>query len=173
MKIEEFVQKSEGVWKSMRSSHSLSFQQFEQIKSLIKIERVSINSREIKSLIIKSSVTSDNLCCPFKIAWSSESDWEENESTSGECFCLPINQEKNKGQIVRSTGYAENIPCLSDYEFLTDNTFILKTIYDQSIVEERIWFISNNLRCRSSTISTSKGTGILQISFASELRQTS
>ena len=73
--------------------------------------------------------------------------------------------------MIRSIGYTESIQCLSNYEFLTDNTFILKTKYDQSIVEERIWFVSENLRCRSSVIRTSEGSVVIQVSFASEVRQ--
>ena len=66
---------------------------------------------------------------------------------------------------------AEEESAISEYLFLGDGTFILKTQYGQSIAEERIWFASDNLRCRSSIIKTSSGTGILQTSFASEVRK--
>ena len=56
-------------------------------------------------------------------------------------------------------------------EKLEDDTFILTTQYGQSIAEERIWFVSENVRCRSSVLRTSAGSGILQTSFASEIRR--
>ena len=40
-----------------------------------------------------------------------------------------------------------------------------------SIPEERIWFVSEHVRCRSSVLCTSEGSGVLQTSFASEVRR--
>ena len=37
MNIEEFFLKSVGEWNSMRSGHSLAFQEFEEIRSKVKI----------------------------------------------------------------------------------------------------------------------------------------
>ena len=76
----------------------------------------------------------------------------------------------SSGYIIRSIGYTENIPALSKYYFLNDGTFNLQTNYKLSISEERIWFASKNVRCRSSVVYASKALGILQTSFASEIR---
>ena len=56
---------------------------------------------------------------------------------------------------------------------LSDGTFLLTTQYEQSIAEERIWFVSEHVRCRSSVLRTSAGSGVLQTSFASEVRRLS
>ncbi|NCY13111.1 MAG: phycobiliprotein lyase, partial [Synechococcaceae bacterium WB8_1A_041] len=45
------------------------------------------------------------------------------------------------------------------------------TKYGQSIAEERIWFVSDNIRCRSSVLKTASGAGVLQTSFSSEVRR--
>ena len=50
---------------------------------------------------------------------------------------------------------------------------MLNTRYGQSIAEERIWFVSEHVRCRSSVLRTSEGSGVLQTSFASEVRRLS
>ena len=51
MHIEEFFLKSVGEWNSMRSGHSLAFQEFEEIRSKIKIiPSKSDDSRVIKFL---------------------------------------------------------------------------------------------------------------------------
>ena len=108
--------------------------------------------------------------------WSAESDWEPDdpsEVSSGSCVIIPIPKDTHSGKLLRSIGYAESIAAESDYRFLDDGTFILKTHYDQSIAEERIWFVSDHVRCRSSVLKTSEGTGILQASFASEVRKIS
>ena len=47
MQIEEFFIKSIGEWNSMRSSHSLAFQEFEEIRSTIKIVQFAYISWEV------------------------------------------------------------------------------------------------------------------------------
>ena len=87
------------------------------------------------------------------------------------CIIIPLPESDASGKLLRSVGYAESVPAESHYKFLEDGTFTLTTQYDQSIAEERIWFISENVRCRSSALKTSAGFGILQTSFASEVRK--
>ena len=60
---------------------------------------------------------------------------------------------------------------ISRYKLLDENSMFLETSYESTIVEERIWFLSNNVRCRSSGIKTGNGNGILQTSFASDIRK--
>ena len=73
--------------------------------------------------------------------------------------------------LIRSLGYAESQIAKSSYEFSSDGTLVMETRYEQSIAEERIWFVSENVRCRSSILKTSEGSGILQTSFASEVKE--
>ena len=96
---------------------------------------------------------------------------DPNDVASGQCIIVPIPNNEQSGILLRSVGYAESIAARSEYNFLDDGTFVLKTKYDQSIAEERIWFISENVRCRSSVLKTSEGSGILQTSFSSEVRR--
>ena len=89
------------------------------------------------------------------------------------CLIVPIPSDDSKGVLLRSVGYAEAAPAESSYSFLSDGTFLLTTQYEQSIAEERIWFVSEHVRCRSSVLRTSAGSGVLQTSFASEVRRLS
>ena len=54
MQIEQFFLKSVGEWNSMRSGHSLVFQEFEEIRSRVKIIPIKNND----SRVIKLSFTS-------------------------------------------------------------------------------------------------------------------
>lgn len=175
MNIEQFVAQSLGVWRSMRSGHSLAFQQFEDVLSEISIEGISDTDPIISETIKASSFGKDTTHqSAFKMEWNAESDWEPddpNEVSSGSCVIIPIPSNSHSGHLLRSVGYAESIPAESSYSFLSDGTFILTTQYEQSIAEERIWFVSQHVRCRSSVLKTSAGSGILQTSFASEVRK--
>ena len=177
MDIEQFVAQSIGDWRSMRSGHSLAFQQFEDVLSEISINNFTENKDQLQALIASSSQPNDShYVSPFSMQWSAESDWEPDdpsEVSSGSCVIIPIPMDDRTGKLLRSVGYAESVPAESEYCFLDDGTFILKTHYDQSIAEERIWFVSEHVRCRSSVLKTSEGSGILQASFASEVRKIS
>ena len=177
MTIEQFVAQSSGKWRSMRSGHSLAFQQFEEVLSEVTIEEIDKENTAVKQLIESSIIANQDehlVTSPFRMEWCAESDWEPedpSEVSSGSCIIVPLAKDKSSGTLIRSVGYAESESAISEYSFLDDGTFTLTTHYEQSIAEERIWFVTENVRCRSSVLRTSAGSGILQTSFASEVRR--
>lgn len=177
MTIEQFVAQSSGKWRSMRSGHSLAFQQFEEVLSEVTIEAISKDDSAVKQLLESSLANKHNLetiSSPFKMEWCAESDWEPDdpsEVSSGSCIIIPLVKDISSGTLIRSVGYAEAEAAISEYNFSNDGTFTLTTNYEQSIAEEKIWFVSENVRCRSSVLRTSAGSGVLQTSFASEVRR--
>ena len=177
MTIEQFVAQSSGKWRSMRSGHSLAFQQFEEVLSEVTIEAISKDDSAVKQLLESSLANKHNLetiSSPFKMEWCAESDWEPDdpsEVSSGSCIIVPLVKDISSGTLIRSIGYAEAEAAISEYNFSNDGTFTLTTNYEQSIAEEKIWFVSENVRCRSSVLRTSAGSGVLQTSFASEVRR--
>ena len=176
MNLQSFVERSEGQWRSMRSGHSLAFQQFEEVLSQITIEQLPIDDEQVRALIEASPSITSAPQCPFRMEWSAESDWEPDdpsEVSAGSCILVPIPTDQTQGLLLRSVGYAESEQAVSHYQFLSDGTFVLSTKYGQSIAEERIWFVAEHVRCRSSVLRTSEGSGVLQTSFASEVRRLS
>jgi phycoerythrin-associated linker protein len=177
MTIEQFVAQSSGKWRSMRSGHSLAFQQFEEVLSEVTIEEIDKENTAVKQLLESSIISNQDdhlVTSPFRMEWCAESDWEPedpSEVSSGSCIIVPLTKDNCSGKLIRSVGYAESEAAISEYHFLDDGTFTLTTQYEQSIADERIWFVSENVRCRSSVLRTSAGSGILQTSFASEVRR--
>lgn len=174
MNLQSFVERSEGQWRSMRSGHSLAFQQFEEVLSRITIERLDLNDERVINLIESEPSLEGIPDCPFRMEWNAESDWEPDdpsEVSAGSCILVPVPSSETSGVLLRSVGYAEAEQASSKYEFLSDGTFVLSTKYGQSIAEERIWFVAEHVRCRSSVLRTSEGSGVLQTSFASEVRR--
>ena len=175
MNIEQFVAQSEGKWRSMRSGHSLAFQQFEDVLSNVEITRIKTTDTDIAQLLVSSNLDPGRqITSPFRMSWAAESDWEPDdpsEVSSGSCLIVPLPIDETRGILLRSVGYAEAATAESTYAFLSDGTFVLNTAYEQSIAEERIWFVSEHVRCRSSVLRTSAGSGVLQTSFASEVRR--
>ncbi len=177
MTIEQFVAQSVGQWRSMRSGHSLAFQQFEDVLSEISIKHIDKQDSTVQDLLsttASNQALSSDVVAPFRMEWSAESDWEPEDPSqvsSGSCIIIPLKTNDYSGLLIRSVGYAESELAESTYQFLDDGTFLLTTHYEQSIAEERIWFVSDNVRCRSSVLKTSAGSGVLQTSFASEVRR--
>ena len=66
MDIEQFVAQTEGEWKSMRSAHSLAFQQFEDVLSEIYVQKISeLNSDLQKILKTESDLSLSDIKSPF------------------------------------------------------------------------------------------------------------
>ncbi len=174
MIIDRFVERSQGSWRSMRSAHSLAFRQFEEVLSDINIERLAVDNTAVTKYLAEESILPSHVTSPFQMSWEADSDWEPEDPSavsSGTCILIPVPLTEREGKLLRSVGYAEAEPATSTYHFLDDDTFILHTSYGQSIAEERIWFVSDHVRCRSSVLRTSAGSGVLQTSFASEVRR--
>ena len=173
MNIEEFFLKSVGEWNSMRSGHSLAFQEFEEIRSKIKIVRSKRNDSRVIKFLKDNLITTNAVNKAFLINWEAKSEWgEENqkENSSGESILVPIEISKTEGKIIRSVGYTEAVQVVSLYKILDDGTLIIYSDYSHTCTEERIWFVSNNLRSRSSVTRAIDSSAILQTSYASEIR---
>ena len=169
MEIEEFVSTSIGKWTSMRSGHSLAFKQFEEVISEITIDSVEVSNKELSELVTISGYLPKEIQSPFSVHWEAHSNWNDDKS-KGFSLILPIPETTKEGKMIRSLGYTENISVISNYKFSNDGTLTLTSKYSNTIAEEKIWFTSQNLRCRSSVLRSSNSKAILQTSYASEIR---
>ena len=71
MNIEQFVAQSLGEWRSMRSGHSLAFQQFEDVLSEISITEIDIDNKAIKEAIQNSSQPDNSsYIAPFPVSYT-------------------------------------------------------------------------------------------------------
>ncbi len=173
MDIETFVERSLGRWRSQRSSHNLAFQHSEEVLSTVDIVPVAASDESVIELCNAQGFESAAAVAPFHMAWQGESDWDDDEKTEGSCLLVPIADPEgapNCGKLLRSTGYAEEMPAVGEYRFTEEGVFVLITPYNRASAEERIWFGTPNLRFRVSMIRTSDGQGVLTASFASEIR---
>ena len=170
--IEAFVAQSFGSWSSRRSGHNLAFRHVEEIASDIHIAPIEQSDPQLDQLLRVNGVDASSICCPFRMSWAGSSDWDEDATSSGTCLLAPVPETPTTGRLLRSQGYAEQIPAVGTYRFSDDGTFILVTPYEAASAEERIWFATNDLRLRVSMMRTASGRGVIQASFSSEIRQT-
>ena len=169
--IKEFIAKSIGEWKSIRSTHTLAFQEFENTNSNLIISHQDIESQEV--LEIKKRFTfSQDLSFAIKISWKSISEWTtENKSQESQTILIFVPKDEHTGILIKDKGYAELIPSSSQYYIDESKIFNIKSEYNATISEERIWFLSSNVRSRYSVIKNKINNGILQTSHATEIRK--
>ena len=169
--IKEFIGKSIGEWKSIRSTHTLAFQEFENTNSTLKITYQDIESEEV--LEIKNKLKfSKNISFAIKISWKSSSEWStENKSQEGNTILIFVPKDAYTGTLIKDKGYTEQIPSSSKYFIDESKTFNIHSEYNATISEEKIWFLSNNVRSRYSVIKNKTNNGILQTSHATEIKR--
>ena len=73
MEIDEFFLKSVGEWNSMRSGHSLAFQEFEEIRSKIKIIPTKINDSRVLKLLEDNNINKNEVNKAFLMNWEAKS----------------------------------------------------------------------------------------------------
>ena len=169
--IKEFVDKSIGEWKSLRSTHTIAFQEFENTTSNIFISYLSLDSDEAKNLLNKFSF-SLNPIFAIKIIWKATSDWAiEEASDPNETTLIFSQKDKNSGIILRNKGYTELIHTYSNYFIDKKENLNIITEYNSMISEEKIWFISNHVRARYSLIKNKEFGSLIQTSHSSEIRK--
>jgi len=169
--IKEFIHKSIGEWKSIRSTHTLAFQEFENTNSSLIISYQNIESDEV--IDIKNRLKcSQDLSFAIKISWKSVSEWTtENKSQESKTILIFVPKDEFKGTLIKDKGYAELIPTTSRYYMDETKTFNIQSEYNSTISEEKIWFLSENVRSRYSVIKNKINNGILQTSHATEIRK--
>ena len=171
--INQFIQKSLGEWKSIRSTHSLAFQEVENSTSKIVIKELEINNKNVFELLEKYNYTSKPSFIALSISWEAISDWEVDQKIEDKTILIFLPKDKNKGIILRNKGYTESEISSSEYLIDENENLNIKTIYSSTVSEERICFLSSHIRSRYSVIRNHVNNTIMQTSHTSEIRNMS
>ena len=169
--INQFIDKSIGEWKSIRSTHTLAFQEFENSTSKIYIKHINKKNKKVVE-IFKNYKFSLNLeSTSISIKWQTISDWDNDDISEGdETILIFLPKDENSGIVLRNKGYAESFISSSNYFVDEQNNLHIKTIYKSTVSEERISFLSTHVRSRFSTIKNLENNSVIQTSHTSEIR---
>ena len=169
--INQFIDKSIGEWKSIRSTHTLAFQEFENSVSKIYIKHINPKSKKVIEILknYKLSLNLDSVVISIK--WQAISDWgDEDVSESDETILIFLQKDENSGIVLRNKGYTESFISSSKYFVDEQNNLHIKTLYKSTVSEERISFLSTHIRSRFSTIRNLENNSVIQTSHTSEIR---
>ena len=169
--ISQFIDKSIGEWKSIRSTHTLAFQEFENSTSKIYVKHINSKNKKVVEIFknYRFSLNLDSIA--ISIEWRAFSDWEEDNMSDGdETILIFLPKDENSGIVLQNKGYTESIVSSSNYFIDKQNNLHIKTIYKSTVSEERISFLSTHVRSRFSTIRNKENNSVIQTSHTSEIR---
>ena len=169
--IKQFIDKSIGEWKSIRSTHTLAFQEFENSTSKIYIKHINSKNKKVVEIFKNYKLSLNLESIAISIKWRAISDWEDNDISKGdETILIFLPKDKNSGIVLRNKGYTESFISSSNYFVDLQNNLHIKTIYKSTVSEERISFLSTHIRTRFSTIRNYENKSVIQTSHTSEIR---
>ena len=169
--INQFIDKSLGEWKSIRSTHSLAFQEFENSTSKIYIKHINSKNKKVVEIFKNYKLSLNLESIAISIKWQAISDWEDDDISEGdETILIFLPKDKNSGIVLRNKGYTESVISSSNYFVDNQNNLHIKTIYESTFSEERISFLSTHIRSRFSTIRNHENNSVIQTSHTSEIR---
>ena len=161
-------------WKSLRSTHSLAFQEVENSTSKIVIKELETKHKNAVKLLEKYNLGSQTSSIALTISWQAVSDWEKDQKIEADnTILLFLPKGKNKGIVLRNKGYTESQISSSEYLIDENDNLNIKTVYSSTVSEERICFLSTHIRSRFSVIRTQGNNTVIQTSHSSEIRNIS
>ena len=170
--INKFIDKSIGEWKSIRSTHTLAFQEFENSTSKIYIKHINSKNKKVVEIFKNYNLSLNLDSIAISINWQVISDWDDDDdiSVEDETILIFLPKDENSGIVLRNKGYAESVISSSNYFVDEQNNLHIKTIYKSTVSEERISFLSTHIRSRFSTIRNLENNSVIQTSHTSEIR---
>ncbi len=169
--INQFINKSIGEWKSIRSTHTLAFQEFENSTSKIYIKHIDSKNKKIVEIFKNYKLSSNLESIAISIKWQAISDWEDDDiNERDENILIFLPKDENSGIVLQNKGYTESFISSSNYFVDKQNNLHIKTIYKSTVSEERISFLSTHIRSRFSTIRNQGDKSVIQTSHTSEIR---
>ena len=169
--INQFIDKSIGEWKSIRSTHSLAFQEFENSTSKIYIKHINPKNKKVIDIFKSHKLSLKIESIAISIKWQAISDWEDSDMSEGdETILIFLAKDENSGIVLRNKGYTESFISSSNYYVDKQNNLNIKTFYKSTVSEERIFFLSTHIRSRFSTIRNLENNSVIQTSHTSEIR---
>ena len=169
--INQFIDKSIGEWKSIRSTHTLAFQEFENSTSKIYIKHINKKNKKVVEIFknYKFSLSLESIAISIK--WQAISDWDNDDISEGdESILIFLPKDEHSGIVLKNKGYTESFITSSNYFIDEQNNLHIKTTYQSTVSEERISFLSTHVRSRFSTTRDQENNSILQTSHTSEIR---
>ncbi len=163
MNIEKFFDLSTGKWFAHRTKHELTTQKSIESKSEILIDRLDGGHAEVLSLCETHNIQPSQGLLALKLTWNDTTRLNQKNVGSMIMVAVPNLDLVNAGKILFS-----NQSQIGEYKLGEDQALTLTLTAEQIVSEERLWFASDNLRMRVSTLK--HANRVMNTAFTSEIR---
>ncbi len=168
MEIVNFFEKMAGRWFSQRTTHALSSQQSKAGKSDLEVAFLAADADEVQQLYqtadLPGQAGAAKPVCGLKIQQSSTLEGD-SKPTVLTTLLVPLTPTEGSGMLLRQT---PQTPAYITTYTLADEVLTITGKTSEARSEERLWFITENLRMRTSMSELANGLRIA--SFCSEIR---
>lgn len=150
-----FFQQSAGKWRSQRTTHHLPFRRAETGSSEITVETLTEQDPKIIEICQMHSFDPESSVGGSYVTWDGAMQWDkEDENHKGETVfaLIPDSTNPRAGKLLRERGYAEIMPVAGEYYLDHEDALVLSTEYETMSIYERFWFVTENVRLRTSTV---------------------
>ena len=93
--ISQFIDKSIGEWKSIRSTHTLAFQEFENSTSKIFIKHINKKNKKVVEILKNYKLSLNLESIAISIKWQAISDWDDDVSERDETILIFLPKDEN------------------------------------------------------------------------------
>lgn len=170
MDIKEFFEQSTGKWFAQRTHYNLSAPELENSKSELTLEILSASDSQVIQLCEQHSIEPTSESMGIKISWDNSVDWGKAKNLGSTLVVLiPNSVNTNEGQLLRQASLGAKTPQKGRYLLNPDESLTLIVEDEKTHAEERLWFVSPNVRLRTTLVKNSEGYS--QAAFYSEIRK--
>jgi hypothetical protein len=167
MNIEDFFELSTGKWFAHRTSHVVAAKQMQEAKSEIIFEKLPVIHPEIARICESCKINANSQIIAVKVNWNDTTKLNQKNTGSVILALVPDASNANEGKLFRQVSNTEK-PLTGYYKLADDESLTLVIKSEDTTSEEKLWFASNNLRMRVSSL-THSGT-LNTSSFTTEIR---
>ncbi|MEM7771301.1 MAG: phycobiliprotein lyase [Cyanobacteria bacterium P01_A01_bin.37] len=168
MDIKEFFEKSCGKWFSQRTSQHLTYSQSEWGKSDIYMDMLTIDDSAVVQACEQHGIHPSKALCAAQVRWEGFVGAETSKKM-GLTILVPIPSDTpNQGILLRHTLKPQSFLSKAQYRLDDDEALTLCSDHEGAQSEERLWFVSDNLRLRTSVVK--RVDSFDTSSFMSEIR---
>jgi phycoerythrin-associated linker protein len=146
MNISKFLRLSLGQWRSQRTGHTWDTCEIDDLNMTLDIVALTIDDESVVRVCRQCDLDPDRATFPFQMTWLHAGQTEVAPDDRGIFVPIPQPDNANFGRMLQSHRNSSSPVTIGKYHFNPDGTFVLTTEHPATIIEEKIWFATPNLR---------------------------
>ncbi len=169
MDIQAFLNLCTGKWFSQKTNYYAGAEQSQSSKADLEITLILPEEQKIKNICQNNRLNSDSSLGGLVYSWDTSVDWgKPKEIGSALMVFVPSAENSNFGKVITENDAYQ----LGSYILGQDQslTITVETKDQNTKLEERLWFASDNLRLRTTAISD-RSSDTINTNFYSEIRK--